>query len=184
MSRKRGLTLIEVVVALALLGIIAAVGVPYLLAGLPVLRVNAAVRQVLGDLRLARTLSIERGLDVLLSFDGAGSQRYRLAIDTHPAHPANDHQITPHDEIVKTVDLADLSSGIGLSSSDPGAPPGGVSFANETAIFTPDGKSSTGSVYLQPLVDCGVRNDRDRKVTVVGATGRAKAYAWGGAGWE
>jgi type II secretory pathway pseudopilin PulG len=182
--RATGLTFVELLVVLAVLAIAAGLGVPYLLSSLPGLRVNAAARQLVGDLRLARTLAVERGFDVLVSFRGAGPHRYRLAFDSHPPPPDNDHQLTARDQPIKVVDLSGLYPGIGLSSSDPEAPPDAVSFTGDLAIFTPDGRSSSGAVYLQPIADQGVRRERDRKVTVLGTTGRAKAYSWGGAQWE
>lgn len=184
MRPERGLTLVELLVALALLALIGAIGVPYLLAALPGFRVSAATRQVLGDLRLARTLSVERGLDVLVSFHQPAADQYRLAFDTYPPPPGNDHALTPQDEAIKTVVLAERYRGIRLSSTDPAAPPDGVSFGANVAIFTSDGRSSSGAVYLQPGGDYGVRTDRDRKITVRGATGRAKAYVWEGTGWR
>jgi prepilin-type N-terminal cleavage/methylation domain-containing protein len=184
MRAAKGLSLVELLMALAILAVLAGIGTPYLLSSLPALRVNAAVRQLLGDLRLARALSVERGLDVLVCFPAAEPNRYRLAFDSYPAPPANDHRLTAEDEPIKTIDVPALCRGIGLSTSDPDGPPDGVSFPGDVALFTPDGRASTGAVYLQPLSDYGVRHDRDRKVTVLGATGRAKAYAWRGNRWE
>ncbi len=184
MRMRAGFTLTEVLVAMSLLAIASGVAVPYFISSLPGYRSSGATRQLLADLRLARTLAIEQGVDVLVVFHSPGTNEYQIALDTHPPAPGNDHRLTADDRLVKTVKLRDSYAGIGFSSSDADAPADGVSFTDNLAVFAPDGRSSSGSVYLQPLTDLGVRRDRDRRVTVVGATGRARAYRWRGGGWE
>ncbi|MBE0618613.1 MAG: prepilin-type N-terminal cleavage/methylation domain-containing protein, partial [Proteobacteria bacterium] len=72
MRSDRGFTLVELMITVALIGALAGLGVPYLLASLPNIRVNAAVRQIVGDFRLAKTLAVERGVDCFLVFDVVG----------------------------------------------------------------------------------------------------------------
>ncbi len=184
MKERTGFTLPEVLVAMTVLAVASGVAVPYLLSSLPGYRSSGATRQLMADLRFARTLAIEQGVDVLVAFHRPGMNEYQIALDTNPPPPGNDHRLTDEDRLVKSVKLRDSYAGVVFSSSDPECPADGVSFIDNIAVFGPDGRSSSGSAYLQPLADLGARHDRDRRVTVVGATGRVRAYRWGGDGWE
>lgn len=194
MRRDRGLTLLELAVALAVVVSIGILAVPYLLALLPQSRVNAASHLLVADFRLARTLSVARGVDVLIAFDSPAFDRYRVAYDTDPAPPNNDHQITDRDELIKTVDIAALYKGVGFARYGAGAPgkgpsgsalpDDGISFQDRTSIFNPDGRARAGSVYLRPTHDAGVTRLNERCVTVIGSTSRARLYAWRGTSWE
>ncbi|MEW6490063.1 MAG: GspH/FimT family pseudopilin [Thermodesulfobacteriota bacterium] len=175
MGSRRAFTLVELLIALALVGILAGVGTPYVLVNLPTYRVNAAVRQVVGDLRLARTLAVERGVHAFLVFDQAGVA-YTLVLDTD-ATPG----VSPGDDVVKTVALGERYRGVAFGSALTGDP---VSFGGDQALFKPRGTSNGGTVFLRPGQDAGVREDRERKVTVVSTTGRARAFRRSGAGWE
>lgn len=185
MTGVRGLTLVELTVTLAVVAAVAALGAPHLLASLPGLRASAAARQVLGDFRLARTLAVDRGRDVLLQFHSPGVDDYTVAVDTFPAG-AGDGRITPDDEQVKVVRLAGLYPGIQLTTypAGSGLPADGVDFADDRARFKPAGTSNGGTAYLRPAADAGRTRLRERKVTVLSATGRGRAYRWSGSGWE
>jgi len=177
MAEPRGFTLVEVVVVVALIGVLAGVGGGYLLSQLPNLRVNGAVRQLVGDLRLAKTLAVETGNEVYLVFDSA-QNLYLLVQDID-----NNGSYDPgSDAVLKTVRLAETYRGVEFYSHS-GAAGGEVTFGGDVAEFTPRGTADTGSVYLRPAQDAGVRQDRQRRVTVVGATARAKAFRWNGADW-
>lgn len=175
MLSERAFTLVELMISLALVGILAGVGTPYVLANLPTYRVNAAVRQVMGDLRLARTLAVERGVHAFLVFDQA-AVAYTLVLDTD-ATPG----VSPGDDVVKTVALGELYRGVAFGSALAGDP---VSFGGDRALFKPRGTSNGGTVFLRPGQDAGVREDRERKVTVLSTTGRARAFRRSGVGWE
>jgi type IV fimbrial biogenesis protein FimT len=189
MGSRRAFTLVELLIALALVGILAGVGTPYVLVNLPTYRVNAAVRQVVADLRLARTRAVEEGRDVFVRFYPAES-RYVLHLDSD----GNGSFDPALDEPWKTVALGELYAGIafaryagGISPSGGALPADGVSFAGDLAAFHPRGTARAGSVYLRPARDEGVRRDRERAVTVVLSTGRVRTYRWTGAGasgWE
>ncbi len=175
MARDRAFTLVELMITLAVLAVLAGVGVPYLLAGLPAQRVNAATRHLLGDFRLARTLAVERGVECLTVFDAPNSS-YTVVLDTDGV-PG----VSAGDETVKTIRLGDEYSGIEMGNSQTANP---VTFVGDTALFRPRGTSNGGSVFLRPGQDSGGRRDRERKVTVMSTTGRARAFRWNGSDWE
>jgi type IV fimbrial biogenesis protein FimT len=71
-SRSTGLTLLEMLVALAILGIMAAVGVPSLMDTVNRMAVTSAARTISSSLSLARSEAVKRGSDVSIcpSADG------------------------------------------------------------------------------------------------------------------
>lgn len=174
-SDRRAFTLLEMIVALAIVGVLIGVGTPYLLANLPSFRVSAASRQILGDFRLARSLAVERGVDSFLIFE-ATAVAYTLVLDTDTT-PG----VSPGDEVVKTVALGDRYRGIAFGSALVADP---ITFGGDRALFKPRGTSNGGAVYLRPRQDAGIREDRERRVTVISTTGRARAFRRIGANWE
>src|SRR5687768_17503929 len=71
-SHSTGLTLLEMLVALAILGIMAAVGVPSLMDTVNRMAVTSAARTISSSLSLARSEAVKRGADVSIcpSADG------------------------------------------------------------------------------------------------------------------
>lgn len=87
-ARRRGFTLMEVVVVLAVLGIAAALAVPRLVGWVAVLRTRAGANVVAADLAYARGLAVRRGVRVRVVLEsgggcpspspGAAGVRYRI----------------------------------------------------------------------------------------------------------
>jgi prepilin-type N-terminal cleavage/methylation domain-containing protein len=183
--RCAGFTLVELIVTVAVVGLLAAFGASYLLAGLPALRANAAARQLMGDFRLARTLAVDRNLDVLIQFHSPGANDYTMAVDTFPAAPSGDDRITDDDELVKVVSLGREYVGIEFTPyAAAGLPADGVAFADNRANFNPDGHTNGGSVYLRPAADAGRTRSTERQVTVIASTGRVRIKRWNGTIFE
>lgn len=75
-TRSAGLTLLELLVALALFGVLAAIALPDLRRTLAAWRLDAAARQVVMDLKLTRAQAIAGGVNQRLRFLPA-SPRYQ-----------------------------------------------------------------------------------------------------------
>jgi type IV fimbrial biogenesis protein FimT len=175
---RNAFTLVEMMIAVAVIAILGTVGVPYLLASLPTYRVNGAVRHLMADFRLAKTTAVERGKDVIIAFHMPGGNQYRVWVDGD-----EDRVLDPGEEILKTEDIPGLYKGIVFGSGDGTAPADGVTFQNDLAIFAPTGGTNGGTVYLRPSQDAATgKRSRDRKITVTAQTGRPKAFVWDG-GW-
>ncbi len=99
-----GFTLTEVVVVLALLGIVAAAGVPALRSLAPEDEVTAGAHELLRLLRTARTIALREGVPVVLQIDLA-RRRYLVETESGDAVEAVAQGPVP------------LPPGIGLSSS-------------------------------------------------------------------
>lgn len=77
LTNKRGYTLTELMVTVAIIGIVAAIGVPSYLSYLPHLRLNSAARDLISDLRLARSLAVGQNQKYYILFD-ATTEQYRI----------------------------------------------------------------------------------------------------------
>ena len=68
-NHPNGFTLVELMVSLALIGILAGIAFPNILAYLPTFRLHSAARQVMTDLNYARGRSASLNLEYRVKFD-------------------------------------------------------------------------------------------------------------------
>lgn len=93
LTNKRGYTLTELMVTVAIIGIVAAIGVPSYLSYLPHLRLNGAARDLISDLRLARSLAVGQNQRYYISFDAANDwYEIRLSLTNLPVRPKVDYR--------------------------------------------------------------------------------------------
>jgi type IV fimbrial biogenesis protein FimT len=97
-----GMTLIEVMVVVAIIGIIVAIATPSFSAMLQQQRIKGAAETVLADLRWARGEAIKRNARVRVTFTSGSNWSY--TIDTVPALAASDGVLP------KTVNGSDFPS--------------------------------------------------------------------------
>ncbi|OGP90898.1 MAG: hypothetical protein A2157_05500 [Deltaproteobacteria bacterium RBG_16_47_11] len=144
---RKGITLVELVVVMAIIAIGAVLVAPSIGAWIPNYRLRGATRDIVSTLRTAQMRAVATNLEYRVDFD-VGGKSFILQYQT-------------------TAGLQDEGSRQFL--------PTGVTFVSATfsgsvshAVFNPNSTSSAGSVLL--------RNSRgtQRTVTLTSSTGRAK----------
>jgi prepilin-type N-terminal cleavage/methylation domain-containing protein len=163
----KGFTLTEVMIVVAIIGVMAAIAIPNMSDMAIKFRANAAAREVFGDLYWARTQAIKTGRNFRVDFNaGAGSYT------------------------ITNVFTGTVERTVVLAMKYPGFVFGGNGFGTITGdnplIFRPNGRPNPANgtiIYLYPGFDAGVRDDRMRRVVVEGATGRVRIEVYVGGAW-
>lgn len=172
---ESGATFVELMAALALVGIVAAMSVPAVTAGLDRARGRAGARYLAARVAAARLQAVSRSANVALRFERRGDRiLFGTVIDGNgngvraaDIHAGIDRQIEP------PLELAAHFPGvvIGLLPGTPGTDAVAIG-PSDLWSFTPTGTSTPGSVYV---------HGRDRTqwvVRVFGATGRARVLRY------
>jgi type IV fimbrial biogenesis protein FimT len=163
MGRSRqGFSLVELVVALALFGLLLAVAVPAIGAWIGSMRVRATAESILGGLQLARIEAAKRNQDVIFFLDSAAGGAWHVAdqagnnIQTRAATEAVTYVgVLPAANSIPFTNLGQLDNAllatpgqgftISVSSSSDNCQPGGpircldvtVSFSGEPRLCDP-----------------------------------------------
>ena len=185
--RQSGFSMVELVIAVAVIGIVMAVAVIGMSTILPTYRANQAMNQVFSQLRGARELAISQRRNVQVQFVGTNTIQI-TEIQTAGANVVFP-PITWEGGAVfyRFAGTADTPMGFGTCG---GTIP--VCFENlnggpPTMMFTPSGTFiDGGNTLVDGTVFLGIAGSpmSARAVTVLGATGRVRQYHWLGATWE
>jgi prepilin-type N-terminal cleavage/methylation domain-containing protein len=160
---QRGVTLMELVTVLAMIGIAAAIAIPFYLKMQPHVELKNAAGDIASDMMTSRMRAISEDKDFTIQIDLAG--------DTYVVIPEGGGASDEKGRQWKAVDL--YSDG-----SDAQVPP----LSGGNVDFRPNGTASVSgyeAVYL--------RNDPPRaeryRVRILGATGKVSVEKWKGGSW-
>ncbi len=182
--KPNGFSVAEMLVVLAIGGILTAIAIPAFMAWAPKYRVNGAARQVFSDLMAAKARAVAEGNPYVVTFDTtAGS--YTI----HDNDDADDPPVQDPGEGVRTVVIGDAYPGIGFGyvvSTNPDGEPitNAVTFTGSPpkVTFLPSGLANKmGAVYLIPT---GASTPELQRCITVLLTGRVRMYNYTGTGWE
>lgn len=172
---RRGFTLVELMITVALIGIVGLVSAPGLLGALPTYRVNAAAKVLATEVNLARMRAIAKNKVHQLDFDVANQD-----IDVK-----EDNSGTL--SLVKNISFADRFEAVtlgyktGTLGLDGAAITSAVAFGTASSAqagVRPNGMlTGSGVFYLIPTADVSSRSDRMRAVEVSRA-GRVTVYQY------
>ena len=107
-QRRCGFTLVELVIVIALMGILAAAATPKFANSLIRYRALAAADRIAGDVIYARQVAITSGSPTTVTFD-VGTNSYSMTGVTDPNHPGQAYLVdldnTPYPAVLDTVSL-------------------------------------------------------------------------------
>ncbi|WYD79760.1 MAG: GspH/FimT family pseudopilin [Candidatus Electrothrix gigas] len=177
-SNSNGFSFVELMVVIALIGLLSAIGLPSLLRNLPEKRLKNAARSLYADLQKAKLLAVKENKNVTVTFDTATKQYSFIDDDGNTVAP--------------TVSLADSGavqygcnattfndwrqSPAAAESPDTAIPPSGVT---DNITFTNLGVANTEDIYLQ--------DDNVQEVcyaVTVSMLGSVKILRYNGSIWE
>lgn len=178
----KGFSMVEMLVVMAIIGIVMAISIPAYLSYLPRIRLKAAAREITSDMQYAKVQAIKTNTTTAVLFlPGAGT--YKVITDSGEA--SGSENWTDGDETVfKTVTLADfagVSYGANTAATRPGdssAIDDSVTFLNNVVTFTNKATSVAGTVYI--------KNEKGDTMAVgsTSAAGRVKTWFHYGSSWE
>ena len=140
-----GLTIVELMVTVSILGILASVAVPNVLGEMPKFRLNGAAQQLVGDLMSARMLAVRNNRKVKIFF--GSDYQYKICQNTD-----DDETVDDCEGEYKIVNIQDTYKGITINS-------------NNNPIFHPRGNASN-------LATISLTNSSGTKEIKIAITGR------------
>lgn len=182
MMERRGFTLIEMLVAIAMIAILAAIAIPRM--DLEGYKVGSAVRAVTTSLTYAQRLSVSLQHDVRVAFDSAGS-RLRVHEDAD-----NDGVIDPGERVTYTPLDNGVIFGIGSAPAYNIGPSTFNMVGQQTGlpmiVFRRDGSASENAGFYLNTIKAVAGNDptKTRAGEIVRSSGRIIWYSYGTGTWQ
>jgi prepilin-type N-terminal cleavage/methylation domain-containing protein len=190
-----GLTLIELIVVVTIIGILAAIGFPEYSRYTAKSKARKAASDLLQNMRLARTMSIKENVPYMIDFDAA-TNTYSIGADVNQDGDITDVGTDGYGTtgVLRDVDVRLQSGGSVVFDTAtnfttvPPVGPGSTAIADATSFtFNPDGTlTPTGFVYFQET-----NSGYSYSVSVVNVTGKVDLFVWmgdaddsGNTGWD
>ncbi len=186
--RGRGFTTTELMVVVAIMGLITVVSVPTYRSMLPAVRVNAAARELATQMQWTRMRAVAKRANYQVQFD---TTNHTVTICTDQNANGSITCTAGDPDVVKTVAIKDkyqqtvvFGYASGAKDTQGDNITSAVTFATNNMTFKPFGTANkSGTVYLIPSADLATgRKDRMRAITVLLQTGRVKLWKCNTAG--
>ena len=78
LSSRRGFTLIDMVVVIAVVGILSAIGIPTMMGGIERMRLGQSAREVERELQMAKSRAVAKGRPIRVRFNCPAAGQYRI----------------------------------------------------------------------------------------------------------
>ncbi len=169
---RSGLTVLELVVALATAMLLAALAIPQISRYWQVYQLDAATQTLVSSLELARYSAISRNVDMVVSFD-ISSGSYQIFEDKNKNGSRDGGEILLRSySLPKSVDFSG-SGLVGPPSSPSGPVADPITFSGDRLVFNAMGKlnAGLGTIYVQNTTG-------DAAAVSFNIASRLKTYRW------
>ena len=182
LKNNKGVSLIELLLVIVIIGIISAFGVPEYGRYTAKSKVRMAATELMQNMRLARTMAIKENRTYIITFDTA-TNTYRIGFDTNSNGSLADAGTDVYGQgPVRVVDVqSEYSVNIVLGETNfvinPPNGPNGIAISGQSSFsFRPDSSSSpNGMIYFQ---------DSNRgytfSVELANTAGKTNLFMWQG----
>jgi prepilin-type N-terminal cleavage/methylation domain-containing protein len=178
---EAGFSLPELLIVVALIGIMSAVSVSLMSDWLPAARADAVMRQVMYQLTFAREMALSQRREIEIQTVGTST----LQIVRHETAPAPDTilRVVPFEYDVQFTlfgGMPDTPDAFGNATPVDFGGADEMTFNSEGSMTDSQDIPVNGTIFLgQPA-----HRQSARAVTVFGGTGRVRGYRWAGTRWE
>jgi type IV fimbrial biogenesis protein FimT len=168
-NMRKGFSLTELMVVVAVIGLLGIVAVPNLVSGLPSYRLKSAARDLCSNMRKARSMAVKQNRNITITFDAGGNT---YLIDGQSPWPQGY-------TCLKEYYGNGVLFGRPDSAEDPVAFDGGtVTFNEQGMSIDGAGQRKTGYVYLKNNKEEGYR------IGVRTIAGNIVLQQWTGSEWK
>lgn len=179
-DRRPGFSLIEMMFALGVCGVLAGVAVSRITAARPEVRADAAMRAVLSQIYQARALAIAQRRNMRLSFTNGNEVVIMREESGGGLTVVSAVTIDGGSRFVIINGMSDTPDAFGNAAAVAFGVASEVKFSAGGELINENGAPINGSVFV------ALPNDAlsARAVTVRGSTGRVLGYRWDGGSWK
>lgn len=170
----------ELLVVVAITGVLAAIGGLQIIMSRPGMQADSGMRVVLAQMRAARERAITERRYVRLNLIAPSTvQIIREEVNGTTTVIAT-QEVESGVRFMLVNGVPDTPDAFGATSAVAFGNAINVKFTPEGTLVNQDGVSTNGSIFLAQPTD----SIAARSITILGATGRIRAYRWDGRAWK
>jgi len=184
----QGFSTIELLIVIGIVLVLSGMALPQMSSMLQTFRANAAMDDLVGQLRSAREMAISKRREVQITFTGTNQFQFFLVNvpTTVPPTPLTPNPLTLESGMQFAEFAGETDTPMGFGNAAPiwinnqSGGPISMYFSTTGALVGPNQTAISGTIFL----GMPGRINTARAVTIVGGTGRVRPYYWTGSTWN